>query len=131
VPVHHRARTRGASKYGLGRTIRVVLDLITVKFLLTFSTRPLQVFGLWGLGLLAIGLLISGYLAALKIFLGEPLADRPLLMLGILMILMGVQLVSMGLLAEITIRTYHESQAKPTYVIREIHERPPARSGMG
>jgi glycosyltransferase involved in cell wall biosynthesis len=130
VPVHHRPRVRGSSKYGLGRTVRVVLDLITVKFLLTFSTRPLQVFGVWGLGLLLLGLVVSGYLAALKIFLGQPLADRPLLMLGVLMILMGVQLISMGLLAEITIRTYHESQAKPTYVIREIHEQP-SRSGMG
>ncbi len=131
VPVHHRARTQGTSKYGIGRTIRVVLDLITVKFLLTFSTRPLQVFGLWGLSLLGIGVVVCVYLAALKIFMGQSLADRPLLMLGVLMILMGVQLVSMGLLAEITIRTYHESQKKPTYVIREIHERPPARSGMG
>jgi hypothetical protein len=131
VPVHHRPRTQGSSKYGIGRTVRVVLDLITVKFLLTFSTRPLQVFGLWGLGLLALGLGISAYLAVLKIFFGQSLADRPLLMLGVLMILMGVQLISMGLLAEITIRTYHESQDKPTYVIREIHERGPARSGMG
>lgn len=124
VPVNHRARTRGVSKYGIGRTIRVVLDLMTVKFLLTFSTRPLQVFGVWGLGLFALGFVISTYLAALKIFFGEPLSDRPLLMLGVLMILMGVQLISMGLLAEITIRTYHESQSKATYVIREIHEEP-------
>jgi glycosyltransferase involved in cell wall biosynthesis len=131
VPVNHRPRTRGSSKYGIGRTIRVVLDLMTVKFLLTFSTRPLQVFGVWGLWLLGLGLLISGYLAGLKIFFGESLSDRPLLMLGVLMILMGVQLISMGLLAEITIRTYHESQAKPTYVVRAVHERAPGRSGMG
>jgi glycosyltransferase involved in cell wall biosynthesis len=122
VPVHHRPRTRGVSKYGIGRTVRVVLDLITVKFLLTFSTRPLQVFGLWGLGLFGFGSLIAAYLAFLKIFFHEPLASRPLLMLGVLMILMGVQLISMGLLAEITIRTYHESQSKPTYVIREIRD---------
>jgi len=122
VPVNHRARRRGISKYGIGRTIRVLLDLITVKFLLSFSTRPLQVFGLWGLGLFGAGAGISVYLTWLKIFQGETLSQRPLLMLGVLMILMGVQLVSMGLLGEITIRTYHESQSKPTYVIREIVE---------
>ncbi len=130
VPVNHRPRTRGVSKYGIGRTVRVVLDLMTVKFLLTFSTRPLQIFGVWGLGLFGTGLLVSGYLAALKILFGEPLSDRPLLMLGVLMILMGVQLISMGLLAEISIRTYHESQSKPTYVVREIVERPNDR-GVG
>lgn len=120
VPVNHRARTAGVSKYGISRTIRVFLDLITVKFLLSFSTRPLQIFGVWGLGLFGAGTVISGYLAFLRIVYQEPLANRPLLMLGVLMIIMGVQLISMGLLAEITTRTYHESQQKPTYVIREI-----------
>jgi glycosyltransferase involved in cell wall biosynthesis len=122
VPVNHRARLRGLSKYGIGRTIRVLLDLITVKFLLSFSTRPLQVFGVWGLGLFATGTCISAYLTYLKLFHGEVLSQRPLLVLGVLMIIMGVQLISMGLLGEITIRTYHESQSKPTYVIREIVE---------
>jgi glycosyltransferase involved in cell wall biosynthesis len=122
VPVNHRARQRGISKYGIGRTIRVLLDLITVKFLLSFSTRPLQVFGVWGLGLFGTGALISLYLTYLKLFRGEILSQRPLLVLGVLMIIMGVQLISMGLLGEITIRTYHESQSKPTYVIREIVE---------
>ncbi|MEZ5065343.1 MAG: glycosyltransferase family 2 protein [bacterium] len=120
VPVNHRARTAGQSKYGISRTIRVFLDLITVKFLLSFSTRPLQIFGLWGLLLFGGGAAISLYLSLLKIFAGATLANRPLLILGVLMILMGVQLISMGLLAEITIRTYHESQQKPTYVIREV-----------
>lgn len=123
VPVHHRARTRGVSKYGIGRTVRVLLDLMTVKFLLQFSTRPLQVFGLWGLTLFGVGSVVSLYLAVLKLFFHQSLANRPLLMLGVLMILMGVQLISMGLLAEITVRTYHESQSKPTYVIREIRDR--------
>jgi glycosyltransferase involved in cell wall biosynthesis len=123
VPVRHRARTGGVSKYGIGRTVRVLLDLMTVKFLLTFSTRPLQVFGLWGLGLFGVGSVVCLYLAVLKLFFNQGLADRPLLMLGVLMVLMGVQLISMGLLAEITVRTYHESQSKPTYVIREIRER--------
>jgi len=120
VPVNHRARTQGVSKYGISRTIRVFLDLITVKFLLSFSTRPLQIFGLWGMVLFGLGGAISLYLTLLKIFAGAQLANRPLLMLGVLMIIMGIQLISMGLLAEITIRTYHESQEKPTYVIREI-----------
>ena len=122
VPVNHRARTRGTSKYGIGRTVRVFLDLITVKFLLSFSTRPLQIFGLWGLAMFGGGGLISAWLSYLKLFHGQELANRPLLMLGVLMILMGVQLISMGLLAEISIRTYHESQQKPTYVVREIIE---------
>jgi glycosyltransferase involved in cell wall biosynthesis len=122
VPVNHRARQQGISKYGIGRTIRVLLDLITVKFLLSFSTRPLQIFGVWGLGLFGLGSAVSLYLTYLKIFQNASLAQRPLLMLGVLMIIMGVQLISMGLLGEITIRTYHESQSKPTYVIREIVE---------
>jgi glycosyltransferase involved in cell wall biosynthesis len=119
-PVNHRARVSGRSKYGLGRTIRVLLDLITVKFLLSFSTRPLQVFGLWGLLAFVVGGGISVYLTVLRLFFDEGLSQRPLLMLGVLLIIMGVQLVSMGLLGEISIRTYHESQSKPTYVIREI-----------
>jgi glycosyltransferase involved in cell wall biosynthesis len=122
MPVNHRARTRGTSKYGISRTIRVFLDLITVKFLLSFSTRPLQVFGLWGLGLFGAGTLINVYLVFVKFAFQESIAGRPLLMMGILMIIMGVQLISMGLLGEITIRTYHESQSKPTYVIREMIE---------
>jgi glycosyltransferase involved in cell wall biosynthesis len=128
VVVHHRARAAGTSKYGIGRTIRVLLDLITVKFLLAFSTRPLQVFGIWGLGLFLLGAAVSCTLAVQRLFFHQPLADRPLLMLGVLMIIMGVQLISMGLLAEITIRTYHESQSKPTYVIRDVFERGEGRS---
>jgi len=120
TPVNHRARTRGASKYGIGRTIRVLLDLITVKFLLSFSTRPLQVFGVWGLGIFSLGFVISAYLTVLRLAMKIRLSERPLLLLGVLMILMGVQLISMGLLGEIVIRTYHEAQSKPIYVIREI-----------
>jgi len=123
VPVNHRARTRGQSKYGLGRTIRVLLDLITVKFLVSFSTRPLQVFGLWGLLLFLVGGGITAYLVILRVFGQVELARRPILQIAVLLTLVGVQLISMGLLAEITIRTYHESQAKPTYVIRELVER--------
>jgi glycosyltransferase involved in cell wall biosynthesis len=128
VVVNHRARQAGTSKYGISRTIRVLLDLITVKFLLAFSTRPLQVFGIWGLGLFLLGFGITCVLVIQRTFFHQPLSDRPLLMLGVLMIIMGVQLISMGLLAEITIRTYHESQSKPTYVIRDVFESGDGRS---
>lgn len=122
VVVNHRARLHGTSKYGISRTIRVVLDLLTVKFLLSYSTRPVQIFGLIGLSMLAPGGLILTYLAMVKVFDGQSIGNRPLLMLGILLVFTGVQLVTLGLLAEMQARTYHESQNKPTYVIREIRE---------
>ena len=100
VVVNHRARKHGTSKYGISRTIRVVLDLLTVKFLLSYSTRPVQIFGLIGLGMGFPGGLILAYLAALKIFAGEAIGNRPLLLLGILLVFTGVQLVTLGLLAE-------------------------------
>ncbi len=122
VVVNHRARLHGASKYGISRTIRVVLDLLTVKFLLSYSTRPVQIFGLIGIAMLTPGALILAYLAFVKMFEGQAIGNRPLLLLGILLIFTGVQLVTLGLLAELQARTYHESQDKPTYVIREIRE---------
>ncbi|HET9264307.1 MAG TPA: glycosyltransferase family 2 protein [Vicinamibacterales bacterium] len=120
--VHHRARVHGSSKYGISRTVRVILDLLTVKFLISYSTRPLQIFGLFGLVLSFLGLLTCGWLAYVKYFQHQGIADRPLLLLGILLVSTGVQLVTLGLLAEMLARTYHESQDKPTYVIREIRE---------
>ena len=122
VVVNHRARRHGRSKYGLDRTVRVILDLLTVKFLLSYSTRPLQIFGLVGIlmGLLGVG--ISGWLAYLRLFGNESIANRPLLLFGILLVFTGVQLVTLGLLAEIQARTYHESQNKATYAIREIRQ---------
>jgi glycosyltransferase involved in cell wall biosynthesis len=122
VEVHHRARTQGASKYGLSRTIRVILDLLTVKFLLSYSTRPLQIFGLVGLTMGGIGGVILTWLVYLRLFGGEGIGDRPLLLFGILLVFTGVQLLTLGLLAELQSRTYHESQNKATYVIREIRE---------
>ncbi len=122
VVVNHRARLHGTSKYGISRTIRVVLDLLTVKFLLSYSTRPVQIFGLIGISMLTPGALILGYLALVKVFQGQAIGNRPLLLLGILLVFTGVQLVTLGLLAELQARTYHESQDKPTYVIREIRE---------
>jgi glycosyltransferase involved in cell wall biosynthesis len=126
--VNHRARLYGKSKYGITRTIRVVLDLLTVKFLISYSTRPLQMFGGVGFAMGSIGTLICAWLAYLRLFGNESISNRPLLFLGILLILAGVQLVTTGLLAEMLSRTYHESQDKPTYIIREIREALPARS---
>jgi glycosyltransferase involved in cell wall biosynthesis len=122
VVVNHRARTRGQSKYGLSRTVRVVLDLMTVKFLLSYSTRPLQIFGLVGGVMLLSGLVVSTYLAYVRLFGYQSIANRPLLLFGVLLIFTGVQLVTMGLLAELQSRTYHESQDKPTYVVRDVLE---------
>lgn len=123
--VNHRARQAGISKYGLSRTIRVVLDLVTVKFLLSYSTRPLQIFGLLGVGAAAIGGLITVYLGYVRLILQQPIAERtPLLLVGVLLVFIGVQLVTFGLLAELLARTYYESQNKPVYVIREILQTP-------
>jgi glycosyltransferase involved in cell wall biosynthesis len=122
VEVHHRPRKYGRSNYGISRTIRVVLDLLTVKFLLSYSTRPLQIFGLIGLAMLLPGVAITGWLAYLRLTGVAAIANRPLLLFGILLVFTGVQLLTLGLLAELIARTYHESQDKPTYVIRETRE---------
>ena len=126
VVVNHRPRRRGRSNYGLGRTVRVVLDLVTVKFLLSYSTRPLQMFGLIGLGVGALGGLILAYLAYVRLTTPQGIGDRPLLLLGVLLVFTGVQFVTIGLLAELQARTYHESQDKPIYAIRDIREAPRA-----
>ncbi len=120
--VNHRARRHGTSKYGLGRTVRVVLDLLTVKFLLSYATRPLQIFGLLGITMGGIGGVITAYLAYQRLFGYQSIANRPLLLFGILLVFTGVQLITLGLLAEMQARTYHESQNKATYRIREIRE---------
>ena len=122
VVVDHRARKHGKSKYGISRTIRVLLDLLTVKFLLSYSTRPVQIFGLVGLAMGLPGLLILAYLSFVKLFEGQSIANRPLLLFGVLLVFTGVQLLTLGLLAELQARTYHESQNKSTYVIREVRE---------
>ncbi len=126
VVVNHRARVHGRSNYGISRTIRVVLDLLTVKFLLSYSTRPLQIFGLVGgtMGLVGVG--VTGYLAFQRLVGYQSIGNRPLLLFGILLIFTGVQLVTLGLLAELMARTYHESQDKATYAIREIREELPS-----
>ena len=122
VVVNHRPRRRGRSKYGLDRTVRVVLDLLTVRFLATYSTRPVQIFGLVGIVMAVLGAGVIGWLAYLRLFAYESIANRPLLLFGILLVSTGVQLVTLGLLGEMLARTYHESQDKPTYSIREIRE---------
>ena len=124
VVVNHRARVAGASKYGLSRTIRVVLDLLTVKFLLNYSTRPLQIFGLIGVMAGALGSIILAYLAYVRLIAHQAIGDRPLLLLGMLLVFIGVQFVTFGLLAELLARTYYESQNKPVYAIREIRQTP-------
>jgi glycosyltransferase involved in cell wall biosynthesis len=120
--VNHRPRRHGTSKYGISRTIRVILDLLTVKFLLSYSTRPVQIFGLIGFAMAIPGALITAYLAFVRMIGAESIANRPLLTYGILLFFTGVQLITLGLLAELMARTYHESQNKPTYVIREVRE---------
>jgi glycosyltransferase involved in cell wall biosynthesis len=122
LPVSHQARTLGRSKYGLSRTVRVVLDLLTVKFLSGFATRPIQLFGLMGLGLAIPGLLLAGWLGFERIVFGVRLAGRPIVLLAILLAVLGVQLISIGLLGEMMVRTYHESQGKPIFRVREIVE---------
>lgn len=119
IPVNHEARRFGSSKYGISRTLRVVLDLLTVRFLLSYGTRPMQIFGLIGLVATFLGMLIGMYLTWIKLMYGAAIADRPLLLLAVLMIVLGVQFISMGLIGELIVRTYYETQSKPIYVVRE------------
>jgi glycosyltransferase involved in cell wall biosynthesis len=122
VKVNHHARKHGSSKYGISRIIRVTLDLITIKFLLSFITRPLQIFGLCGLVFSGVGFLICLYLSILKLFFYQSLSDRPLLLLGVVLLVLGVQFIGFGLIAEMQTRTYYEVQNKPIYVIRDFIE---------
>ena len=120
VETTHHARKFGKSKYGISRTIRVILDLITVKFLQSFSTRPIHAFGPGGLAMGAIGFFIALYLSFEKLFMGKAIGGRPLLILAVLLIILGVQLVIMGLLGEMLARIYHESQGKPIYTVKKV-----------
>jgi glycosyltransferase involved in cell wall biosynthesis len=118
VEVRHSARLSGKSKYGISRTLKVMLDLITVKFLQSFSTKPIQFFGQLGFASGLAGVLISLYLTGRKFLFGEHIGGRPLLLLGALLIIVGIQLVGMGLLGEMLVRVYHESQKKPIYALK-------------
>lgn len=119
IPVRHHPRRFGRAKYGLSRTLKVVLDVLAVRFLMSFSTRPIHIFGLLGLLSSAVGAILLLYLAIVRLFFQQPIADRPLLLLAILLTMLGVQLVTSGLLAEMVTRTYYESQGKPIYTVRQ------------
>lgn len=121
VKVNHRPRVAGRSKYGISRVFRVLLDLITVKFLLSYSGRPIQFFGIPGLICGSLGTALALYLTFERLVIGIPIGDRPLLLLAVLLIIVGIQFIVFGLLGELQIRTYHESLNKPIYFIKEKH----------
>ena len=121
VKVRHHPRTAGVSKYGLSRTFRVLLDLLTVKFLMGYSARPIQFFGSIGMACTFAGGGILGWLFIERAFLGVALAGRPAVLAGIVLTLVGLQFITVGLLAELQARTYHESQDKPIYEIRHTY----------
>ncbi|MBD2255530.1 glycosyltransferase family 2 protein [Nostoc parmelioides] len=120
IPVRHHARRFGRSKYGIWRTFRVLMDLLTISFMKKFLTRPMHVFGLLGLVSMISGTGIGIYLTFVKLALGEMIGNRPLLILAVLLLVTGVQLFCFGLLAELLMRTYHESQGRPIYRVREV-----------
>jgi glycosyltransferase involved in cell wall biosynthesis len=120
VKVNHRPRKHGTSKYGISRTVRVILDLVTVKFLLSYSNRPLHVFGLLGMLSCGLGFFLLLLLGLQRQFCGIPMGDRPMLMMAVLVIFIGVQFVTIGLVSELQVRTYHESQNKPIYYVKNI-----------
>jgi len=120
IPINHHARRFGQSKYGLSRTFRVLMDLLTIWFMKKFLTRPMHVFGSAGLMFIVAGFILGSYLTCLKFFLNQSIGDRPLLLLVVIFILSGVQLFSFGLLGELLMRTYHESQGRPIYRVREF-----------
>lgn len=120
LKVHHRPRLRGTSKYAVTRTLRVVLDLLTVKFLISYSTRPSHIFGPIGVISGGVGFLIGIYLSFEKFFRGVTIGNRPLLLLAVLLIFIGFQFITMGLLGEMLARTYHESQGRPVFVVGEF-----------
>lgn len=122
IPVRHHPRKFGKTKYGLERTVKVILDLFTVKFLLSYANKPIYLFGGTGIGLIAISFVMLAVLVYRRIDLDEHLIRSPLLQLTTMLFILGFQSILMGLIAELLARTYHESQAKPTYSIRQILE---------
>ncbi|MFD1140670.1 glycosyltransferase family 2 protein [Larkinella insperata] len=121
VDVQHHPRRIGQSKYGLGRTLKVVSDLILMLFMKKYLRKPMHLFGSWGLMALAVGLLINGYLLFQKL-LGHDIWGRPLLILGTILVLAGIQLITFGIMTELQMRTYYESQDKKPYKIRRIYK---------
>jgi len=120
IPVNHRPRRHGKSKYGLGRTFNVILDLLAVKFLSSFALRPLNIFGGSGLALIVLSLVSGSVMVFQKIAYNQSIIQTPLLLLSALLFILGFQSILMGLTAELVIRTYYESQNKPIYVIRQV-----------
>lgn len=119
IPVEHHARTMGKSKYGLSRTIKVIFDLMTIKFMASYQTKPIYVFGSFGMLAFLISILAGLYAVFLKLFHKADFVQTPLPILAIVMFAVGIQFLLMGLLAEMLVRTYHESQAKAIYAVRE------------
>jgi len=119
LPVNHYPRLHGTSKYGISRTLRVILDLMTVKFLLSYSTKPIQLFGKWGVYTLMAGLCSAAMTIYMKVFEHLSMNRNPLLILTGFLLFMGVQFIVMGLLGELNARTYFESQGKPIYVVKD------------
>ncbi len=122
MDVRHHPRLHGQSKYGIGRTFKVISDLMLMLFFQKYGTKPMHLFGTLGFGMFAIGMVINFYLFILKLF-GESIGGRPLLILGVMLTLGGIQLITTGFLAEIMMRTYYESQNKKPYVIKEFYEK--------
>jgi hypothetical protein len=120
IPVNHRPRLRGKSKYTIFRFVKVILDMLTVRFLMSYSTRPLQIFGLFGLISGLAGVILLAVMSYQRLVLKIGLSNRPLLLGAILLTVLGVQFISLGLLAEIMVRAYHEASGKTTYFIREV-----------
>jgi glycosyltransferase involved in cell wall biosynthesis len=118
MEVHHHPRLHGKANYGLERTIKVVLDLITVKFLTSYANKPIYLFGGSGIGLLSLSFLTILYIGFRKIAFNESLVRSPLLLLTVMLFILGFQSILLGLIAELLARTYHESQSKPTYTVR-------------
>ena len=123
IPVRHHPRVRGKAKYGLERTVKVVLDLFTVKFLLSYANKPIYLFGGTGVGLLLASLLVLIALVARRLLYDEHMVRSPLLLMTVMLFILGMQSIMMGLMAELLARTYHESQAKPTYTVRRVLSR--------
>jgi len=119
IPVSHHPRKFGRANYGLDRTVKVFLDLFTVKFLLEYSHKPIRLFGGAGAALMLLGLIDGLYLLVRRALFGTPVFSSPLLLIGVMFIIIGFQSILMGLIAELLARTYHESQAKPTYTVRQ------------
>jgi glycosyltransferase involved in cell wall biosynthesis len=120
MPVNHHARKFGRTKYGLNRTIKVILDLFTVKFLMSYANKPIYLFGGAGLTLILSSLVAFLFLLVRKIWVGVGILSSPLFQLATMAMILGAQSILMGLIAELLARTYHESQAKPTYTIRTV-----------